>query len=86
MSFDLQRRLLQPVVTFAYITGWRLGEILPLQWRQVDFAAGEVRLDSGTTKNDERGVFPVTTELRKLLKDQRGRTDETQRRLGAVCP
>ena len=28
---------LQPVVTFAYLTGWRLtSEILPLEWRQVD--------------------------------------------------
>jgi integrase len=32
------------VITFAYITGWRIAsEILPLQWRQVDFDAGEVR-------------------------------------------
>jgi len=28
---------LQAVVTFAYITGWRLkSEVLPLEWRQVD--------------------------------------------------
>ena len=31
-------RRVQPVVTFAYITGWRVeSEVLPLQWRQVDF-------------------------------------------------
>ena len=31
----------RPPVTFAYVTGWRLkSEILPLQWRQVDFRAG----------------------------------------------
>jgi integrase len=41
---------LRPVVTFAYVTGWRIdSEILPLEWRQVDFQAGEVRLDPGTT-------------------------------------
>ena len=49
---------LRPVIHFAYITGWRtLSEILPLQWRQVDFAAREVRLDPGTTKNKEGRIF-----------------------------
>lgn len=34
----------RPVATFAYITGWRIdSEVLPLEWRQVDFGAGEVR-------------------------------------------
>jgi hypothetical protein len=45
---------MQPVVTFTFVTGWRInGEILPLQWRQVDLKLGEVRLDPGTTKNLE---------------------------------
>ena len=42
---------LRPMVTFAYITGWRIpSEVLTLQWRQVDLDAGTVRLDPGTTK------------------------------------
>lgn len=49
---------IQPVISVAYITGWRIAsEILPLEWRQVDFEAGEVRLDAGTTKNRESRVF-----------------------------
>ena len=37
---------LRPMVTFAYITGWRIpSEVLTLQWRQVDLEAGTVRLD-----------------------------------------
>ena len=60
---------LRPVVQFAYITGWRMGsEVLPLQWRQVDMKAGEVRLDPGTTKNREGRLFPFTAELRELFK------------------
>lgn len=44
---------LEPVVTFAYITGWRVqSEILPLTWPQVDFQGGVVRLEPGTTKNE----------------------------------
>jgi integrase len=46
---------IRPVIAFAAETGWRIAsEILPLQWRQVDFDAGEVRLHAGTTKNKER--------------------------------
>jgi integrase len=43
----------RPVVQFAYITGWRIpSEVLPLQWRHIDFEARVVRLDPHTTKND----------------------------------
>lgn len=62
---------LRPVITFAFITGWRIpSEVLPLEWRQVDFAAGEIRLDPETTKNRDGRVFPMTGELRALLEAQ----------------
>jgi integrase len=62
---------LRPVVTFAYLTGWRvMSEILPLEWRQVDWDGRVVRLDPGTTKNREGRTFPFTAELEQLLKDQ----------------
>jgi hypothetical protein len=49
----------RPVVQFAYITGWRVpSEVLPLQWRHVDFEARVVRLDPYTTKNDD-GRLPL---------------------------
>ena len=48
------------MIQFAYITGWRIAsEVLPLEWRQIDFDANEIRL-AGTTKNRERRVFPMT--------------------------
>jgi integrase len=78
---------IQPVVTFAHITGWRiLSEVLPLEWRQVDFSAGEVRLDPGTTKNREGRVFPFTTELRTLLEQQREVRDQLKHDRGLICP
>ena len=62
---------LQPVITFAYITGWRVtSEVLPLEWRQVDLPGGVVRLDPGTTKNREGRVFPLTDELHAILEAQ----------------
>jgi integrase len=77
---------LQPIITFAYITGWRLqSEVLPLEWRQVDFDGGEVRLDAGTTKNGEGRVFPMTADLRAVLK---GRHAEHERlkKVGHIVP
>ncbi|MEQ1760406.1 MAG: tyrosine-type recombinase/integrase [Vicinamibacterales bacterium] len=58
---------IQPVITFAFITGWRIASEVPLEWRQVDFAAGEVRLDAGTTKNDDGRVIYMSSELRIIL-------------------
>ena len=73
------------VAAFAYATGWRTpSEILPLKLRQVDFVAGEVRLDPGTTKNDEGRVFPFTVELRRILEEQRRLADRVRRERGMI--
>jgi len=58
---------LDSFVLFGFLTGWRYAEIQNLEWRNVDFSAGEIRLDPGTTKNGEGRVFPMTDELRALL-------------------
>lgn len=52
-------------VWFAFLTGWRKEEIQTLQWVNVDFRAGEIRL--WVSKNREPRVFPMTIELRTLL-------------------
>ncbi len=49
---------LRPIAEFGYLTGWRISEILSLRWTQVDFKAGIVRLEVGSTKNDEGRVLP----------------------------
>jgi integrase len=45
---------LRPVIEFAYITGWRIvSEVLPLQWRHIDFAAvssGSIRARRRTAR------------------------------------
>ena len=77
---------LRPIVEFAYITGWRTpSEILPLEWRQVDLNAAEVRLDPGTTKNDDGRVFPFTRELRRVLDDQHAVAERLTREQGTIA-
>jgi integrase len=74
------------VAAFACITGWRTpSEILPLEWRQVDMKAGEVRLDAGTTKNGEGRVFPFTSELRRVLQDQQRLAETLTREPGTIA-
>jgi integrase len=78
---------LQPVVTFAYITGWRIpSEVLTLQWRQVDFDAGTVRLEPGTTKNRDGRMFVMTPELRECLQTRRALTERFQREHDQIVP
>lgn len=78
---------LKPLVTFAYITGWRIrSEVQTLQWPQVDFAACRVYLEPGTTKNDDARWFPFTQELEAVLLEQQRRTDELRREKGVICP
>ena len=72
---------IEPVIAFAHITGWRIrSEVLKLQWRQVDFDAGTVTLDPGTTKNAEGRVFVMTAELRRLLQQQHALTKKLERK------
>lgn len=81
------REPLRPVVTFAYITGWRVpSEVLPLTWRQVDSKAGTIRLEPGTTKNDEARMFVMTPELRSVLEAHRNATETLQRKTGGSSP
>ena len=79
---------LRPIAEFGFWTGWRISELLGLQWRQVDFEAGVVRLEVGSTKNDEGRVLPFVAlpPLRDLLIGQRERTDRKERRHKRVIP
>lgn len=68
---------LQPLFEFAYLTGWRVkSEIAALTWGQVDFDAGVVRLEPGTTKNKDGRTFPFDAlpRLGQLLEAQERRT------------
>lgn len=76
---------LQNVAAFAYVTGWRTkSEVLPLEWRQVDFDASEVCLDVGRTKNGEARTFPMTIVLRKILEAQQERAESLKREKGLI--
>lgn len=76
------------LVQFTYLTGWRIGEVKGLTWRQVDFKAGVVRLEPGTSKNDEGRVYPFSAspEPDELLARQRQNTTVIERETGRIIP
>jgi integrase len=78
---------LQAVVTFAYITGWRINsEVLTREWRHVDLDEGnEIRLDPGETKNGEPRTFPLTQDLRAVLLERRAARNAALA-AGHLCP
>lgn len=79
---------LAPLLRFLWFTGWREGETKSLTWANVDFSVGCVRLEVGTTKNEDGRVFPfgVLPPLRTLLEEQRRRTSAIEAHLKQVIP
>ncbi len=46
----------RPLAEFLFLTGWRKSEALSLEWRNVDFAAGVLRIED--SKNGEPRTLP----------------------------
>jgi integrase len=90
-QYDAVRRHLSPDIqvatAIAYAFGWRTqSEVLTLERRHLDLAAGTLRLDPGTTKNDEGRVVYLTPELKGLLAAQLERVEALQRQTGRIVP
>lgn len=66
---------LRPVVTLAYYTGMRAGEVLSLRWDQVSLVDRQVRLDPGTTKNDRARTIPLAGDVFECLTMQKAVRD-----------
>lgn len=74
------------LVEFLYLTGWRVGEALKLQWSDVDWSRRTVWLRD--SKNREPRVFPFKyhPRLEEVLRRQRRQVAKWERSAGALCP
>src|SRR6266540_7548903 len=57
--------LLREIIIFALNTGMRQGEILSLQWQDVDFSRGTLVVMK--SKNRERRTIPLNSRVFELL-------------------
>ena len=61
-------RHIRDILTMAYFTGMRRGEILNLTWNKVDLQARFINLDADDTKDKEKRSIPICNELYDTLK------------------
>lgn len=76
---DKLTEVLAEVVRFASLAGWRISEILTLQWSSVDLRAGVIRL--ATTKSGRPRTLALTGELLRLI-ERRWKAREYRSRSG----
>ncbi len=62
-------RHIRDILTMAYYTGMRRGEILNLTWDKVDMKGRFINLDAEDTKDREKRTIPICNELYKTLKN-----------------
>lgn len=91
-QFERVREALAPdlrgVVTFAYLTAWRVrSEVLTFTWGQVDRERKVIRLEPGATKNKEGRTLPyeLLPDLLAVI-DAQWEEHERLKGEGTICP
>jgi len=64
---------MRPIIRLAVSTGCRLGEVLALRWRHVDFDAGTVQIED--SKSGESRIVPLHPAILDELTARRGTPD-----------
>ena len=58
---------LQDPIAFLYLSGWRLGEMKALEWRDIDLAGKVVHLRPEISKNKDGRLLPLSGELLEIV-------------------
>ena len=70
-AFTVLRTHLPPYlrdpITFLYLSGWRVGEMRALEWRDVDLQGKVVRLRPEISKNKDGRLLPLSAELLEIV-------------------
>jgi len=80
---------LRPVMTAAFFTGWRTqSELLPLEWKSVNFETGVMTIPIGRSKNGEGRTFPFAElpGLKAVLDAQWEAKVQLERTRGCTIP
>ena len=58
---------LRDPVTFLYLSGWRLGEMRTLEWRDIDLAGKVVHLRPEISKNKDGRLLPLSGQVFEIM-------------------
>jgi integrase len=61
---------LESLTEFLYLSGWRKGEALKLEWKDVDLQGRTVRLRMENSKNKEARILPLTDRLWEIVQER----------------
>lgn len=61
---------LRGLLEFGYLTGWRVSEVVDLEWDRVNLEERTVRLSAGSTKNKEARLLFMEQALLDVMADQ----------------
>ena len=69
--------LTRNIVTVAYYTGMRRGEIFTLKWKDINFSTKQIVLDKDNTKSGKSRYIPMHEEVMKVFNalEQTNKTD-----------
>jgi integrase len=74
LAENIDDKLIRNIFFFAVYTGARLGEILNIQWKDIDFKERTINVLNNRifkTKNRKIRLIPISDELLSLLKDMK---------------
>jgi integrase len=61
---------LHDVARFAYVTGWRIGAVRALQWRDVDLQAQKLQLRIASAKNKRPKTIPLVGDVLEIIEQR----------------
>jgi integrase len=59
------------VIEFLYLSGWRKGEALTLEWRDIDLEGRAIRPRIENSKTEERRLLPLTGRLLEIVRKRK---------------
>lgn len=80
---ELPSYLKLPLV-LAYHTGCRLGEVMSLQWSDINLVAGEILIRAEHAKSKNHRILPIYGDMTGYLQHQKAEHDEKYPRLKSV--
>jgi integrase len=69
---------LQDVARFSYLTGWRRGEVVSLEWADVDLEGERITLRRERSKNGQPRTIPFVGSLGEIIARRRAARGESQ--------